>query len=384
MKRNSHIVLILTLLLSVYSCVDTEEKGTSTLFATDTLKVFGLDKSTSNVSDGLQYFFDENSVQAFLFSLSSSKNEIQVFNFQTGLLVERLTFEAEGPAGVGSLSSFYVHRLDSVLLFPNSGNRLFITDAKKRSIQRIDYNVPDGYGNATVSSTFFSARPFLKNGKLLVKTLYQGNYSTISNDELSVRHTSYMIDLKSGETSLLDATFPDDYWSDVRKHFQFSFTATESGMAYSFWGDHNIYFSKPVNSPVQAKPARSEALSTKWEALPLGGDRINRTKYFATSAHYGNLIYDPYREVYYRFSFPKVEIENETDLRLLARFPTKYSIMILSKDMIVLGEQEFSKNSKSEVSNVFVGKEGLYISVNHPESEENKEDFLSFRLYKLQ
>ncbi|OEK04818.1 DUF4221 family protein [Roseivirga misakiensis] len=383
MKKRIQIALFLTLFIGLLGCGSSDTSNSLSLKPVNGLVTFQLDQSTSNVSDGLQYFFDEKTGQELLFSLNTIKNEIQVFDFERNELIKRLAFDVEGPRGVGSIGAFYVHGLDSLLLFPNSGGKLFLVSSIDESLNSIEYQVPEGYGSAEVSTTFFSAKPLVKNGKLIAKTLYQGNYSTVTNQELSRRHTSYAIDLKSGVTNLLSPTFPDDYMRSMKKHFQFSFSATENGIAYSFWGDHNLYFLKDENAQLEEKLARSEALVTEWEALPLGGSRMDRAKYFAGSAHYGNIIYDPYREVYYRFAFPKVEVEDGADIGVLARFPSKFSVMVLSKDLNLIGETELSQTGQYVVSNAFVGRDGLYLSVNHPENEENEEDYLSFKLFKL-
>lgn len=377
--RGVTVFLLFVMLLS--ACGKKATVVPVSLSASKALLRLGLDENTSNISEHLEYYYDQQSRKEFLFSLNTIKNEIQIYDLQNSQLVKNLTFTVEGDRGVGNISAFHVHNLDSIFLFPGNGNRMFLTDSDIKSIQRINYQVPDGYGNAIVSSTYFSAKPYLQHGKLVTKTLYQGNYSTIDNQELSTRHVSYAVVLNSGKAINLSSTYPDDYWADVKKHFQFSFSANENGNVYSFWGDHSLYLSKGLDAEWTKVSARSTYLREQWEALPLGGTRMDRTRYFAASAHYGNIIYDPYREVYYRFVYPKVEVENEQDLRQLALYPVEFSIMILDKNLNILGEKFFKEPFVT--SNVFVGKEGLYMSINHPSNLDNQEDFLSFRLYQL-
>lgn len=372
-------------IISMFTACRTESTDESaSLVATETLLRLPLDENTSNVSAHLEYFYDARSGEEMLYSLNPIRNEIQAYILETDQRVKSLPFEVEGDRGVGNISAFYVHSSDSLLLFPINGNRLFLTDSDAINIERINYRVPDGYGSANVGSTFFSAKPYLKNGKLIAKSLYQGNYSTVDNEELSTRHVSYSIDLNNGDVTSAQHTYPDGYMEEVKKHFQFSFSASVNGIAYSFWGDHNLYLSRNQGQEWSVKPAQSQYMREAWEALPLGGDRMDRAKYFATSAHYGNIIWDTYREVYYRFCYPKVEIEGEEDLRLLAQFPTTFSIIILDKELNILGEEFFDGKEAMVTSNAFVGLKGLYISVNHPESPDNQEDFLSFRLFSLE
>ena len=381
MNKYSGVVACLLLVMLLSACGKTGTLIPVSLSPSETLLRLNLDENTSNISGHLEHYYDQQSGKELLFSLNTIKNEIQVYDLQQRQLHKSLTFAVEGDRGVGNISAFYVHNLDSIFLFPRNGNRVFLTDNEAKAIQRINYQVPDGYGNAIVSSTYFSAKPYLQNGKLVTKTLYQGNYSTVGNQELSTRHVSYAVDLSTGGVDNLPATYPNDYMADVKKHFQFSFSASKNGNVYSLWGDHSLYLSKGLNSEWTRVPARSAYLREQWEALPLGGTRMDRTRYFAASAHYGNIIYDPYREVYYRFVYPKVEVENDQDLRQLALYPVKFSIMILDKNLNTLGEKFFEESFVT--SNVFVGKEGLYMSINHPNNLDNHEDFLSFQLYQL-
>lgn len=381
MSRLQPATFILLALMLSTSCDGDKTEASVSLTASAPLLTFRIDEHTANISPYLDHFFDESSNTEMLISLNRINNELQFFNIENGALVKKLPFEIEGDRGVGAINGFYVLNLDSIFLFPSSGNRLFLTDYSANMIQRINYDVPDGYGNAQVSSTYFSAKPYFSDGKLIVKTLYQGSYSTVSNAELSARHLSYAIDLSTGVVKNLPATFPIDYWSDVKKHFQFSFSGSANGYVYSLWGDHSLYLAKTLSAVWTKMPGRSEHLREEWEALPLGGDRNDRRRYFAASAHYGNIIHDPYRDVYYRFAYPKVETENEDELRQLALFPAKFSIMIFDKDLNILGEQFF--DTPYATSNAFVGKEGLYLSINHPANKENKEDYFTFKLLKV-
>jgi hypothetical protein len=382
MRRITQSLLVLLVIITVASCDNQKAITPVSLIPSENLLTFRIDENTANISAYLEHYYDDKSDTEMLVSLNSINNELQFFNLENGALIKKLPFEMEGDRGVGSISGFYVHNLDSIFLFPSNGNRLFLADYVAKEIKRINYDVPDGYGNTQVSSTYFSAKPYFSDGKLIAKTLYQGSYSRVSNEELSTRNLSYAIDLSNGAVETLPTTYPNDYWSDVKKHFQFSFSASENGYVYSFWGDHSIYISKTIGTEWTKVTARSEYLRGEWEALPLGGDRMDRRRYFAASAHYGNVIYDPFRQVYYRFVYPKIDTESDDDLRQLALYPSKFSIMILDEALNTLGEQFF--DSPFLTSNAFVGKEGLYLSINHPENEENQEDYLSFKLLSLE
>jgi hypothetical protein len=57
--------------------------------------------------------------------------------------------------------------------------------------------------------------------------------------------------------------------------------------------------------------------------------------------------------------------------------------MVLNEQLEVITEKLF-ENQAYLPNNAFVGREGLYLSMNHPENEANKEEYLSFKLLKLE
>jgi len=383
MYKGLQLTLLFLSFFVLDACQGDNKASFVSLIASEELLSFELDGSTSNISTFLELYYDENANRELLFSLNQMNNEVQVYDLESQQLINRMPFDVEGERGVGNISGFHVQNLDSLFLFPNNGNRLFLTDSKAEEIRRIDYRVPDGYGNAQVTSSYFSANAFLQSGQLVVKTLYQGNYSNINNQELGKKYLSSAIDLSSGLAEHIPITYPEDYMEDVKKHFQFSLSTSDNGTVYSFWADHELYLMKTSTSERSKIEAASQYLGGEWEALPLGGDRLDRARYFATSAHYGNIIYDPFRSVYYRFCYPKVDVSSDEDLRMQALYPSTFSVMILDKELNVLGEEFFNKDVKLLTSNVFVGSKGLYISVSHPDNVLNEEAYMRFKLYEL-
>lgn len=100
------------------------------------------------------------------------------------------------------------------------------------------------------------------------------------------------------------------------------------------------------------------------------------------TAKYGNLIHDPYRNVYYRFAFQDTPLEADEDLQVASVFRKNFSIIILNKDYKVIGEY-FSPNNLYLPSLFFVAKDGLYISSNHVKNPDFSEDRLVFKRFTL-
>jgi hypothetical protein len=384
--------LSLVLIILFYGCDDNKNSNQTdfkeasynvNLVESDEILQFKVDSETSNISDFLTYF-GEDKKASLLFSLNIYIYELQIYDLTSGGLIKRIPLEMNGQRGVGPIKGVHVQSLDSIFLFPLHDNSVYISDTSGVKLDRIDYKTPNGYIIPEVQSTFFSAIPTISNNKLIVKTLYDGNYRQFTNETLSKKHVAYAIDLSTGETSLIPHYFPKDYWKGGMKHHQFSVTYSKNSSVYAFYGDHSLYYSNSITAKLQAKNVASKYLDKEIEIFPINGDREERVKYYSVSNHYGNIHYDKYRNVYYRFCYPRNDQIMKDDLMKNAQFPELFSIMILDKDLNIIGETLFDHNKEFVPKNVFVGLDGLYVSINHPDNPKNQEDYFSFKLLTLQ
>lgn len=98
---------------------------------------------------------------------------------------------------------------------------------------------------------------------------------------------------------------------------------------------------------------------------------------------YGNMLYDPYREVYYRIAYPRTEMDKGVRAMELLMYGRKcFSIIIIDKDFNVLGETlfpDYTYNSKL----MFIREGGLYISDSHYMNPAFSDDILSFQRFDL-
>lgn len=116
---------------------------------------------------------------------------------------------------------------------------------------------------------------------------------------------------------------------------------------------------------------------------PLPRDQKKGPKASLEVARYGDLVYDPYRKVYYRFAYPAVELADEVDWLGRAVYGRKKcSIIILDEDFSIKGETLLPE----EVYNTyvyFINKDGLYISKDYQMNYDQSEDFMTFELFDL-
>ena len=101
------------------------------------------------------------------------------------------------------------------------------------------------------------------------------------------------------------------------------------------------------------------------------------------SPSYGNIMYDKYRQVYYRFVYPEVEFDQSEDFLSIFREGRKqFSILILDKELSIIGETLFPVYTYN--SNLaFVNEKGLYLSVSHYKRTDFDENILRFQRIDL-
>lgn len=380
-KQSLYTLAIITFSFLIFGCGNSKpkDKPEASLVPSETIN-FPIDNSTSNVSSFLAYY--DNSGDDLLVSLNQQTNEIQAYSLNEKKLAYQHTYDVDGPKGVGEISAFHIVRFDSIIIFPANKNSVYTSNILKGSVEGLKYEPPLGYTKASFRPSAFPSNSALTNGNLIVKTSFMGNPYLLSDDQMASTHLAYSIDLTSGQTTPLPHFFPKGYWGDKKTYFRFSMSAGPK-FVYSFFGDHNIYYADSPNSKLTPVLAESKYFKKSIDRFPTDGSPEDRGMYPIVTPHYGNIIYDQYREVYYRFCFPAVEIQEGDNISQFLSFPKTFSIIILDKDLNPVGETYFEKNAKLAPYNSFVGKDGLYISINHPENSENKEDFMSFKRFQL-
>ncbi|MCC5919434.1 MAG: DUF4221 domain-containing protein [Cyclobacteriaceae bacterium] len=380
------IIYLGLICLIIASCTSQEaskegaEKLSLGFEPTDERILFELDSFTPNVGIMNQY------KSGYFYNLNPQKNTIYRYKLGEKSIDQQIIFEREGPNSM-SIFGFHVHTPDSIFLFPRSGGEIAIVNAKGQWIREIKYEVPSYHTNAFVLSSYMESRPYFieESGILLVKTHIDGDHSQLSKEELSERMITYAIPFNQDAKVVRGHNYPKDYWKGGKKLFEPSFAVSKNGrVVYSLFGSHDLYYADQLGEKLKTKTAKSTFLPEKIPLLPEDGSPLEKQKYFQASPHYRTVTYDPYRSVFLRFVYPEPNLERieQDEIRELQRFPQTFSIQIFNENLDLLGEELFEKNSFIPAE-FFITEEGLYISESHVRNENQKEDELSFRLFKI-
>lgn len=366
---------ILTIFIIVISCH--HEKGVDkpvkpsynyNLAPTEKIMQFDIESNIVNRSLCLIPYVDDDSTQ-YLYYLSAYSNNLCVFNLDEMQLEKTIQFKQKGPDGVGNVWGFEVTSSDSIWLTSMFGRHLCLMDSNAKLLRKYDCSkykqeAPIGY---LVARTLENMRMGFKDSKIYL-AYYPGVEKNNSQSLLpeDIRFVAE-IDTINKTVQTLNIGFPEDFW-DVSDYPTFpGFFVAKNRFYVNYMYSDRIAVSADgvhwITHQVQSK-------YTKLGKLYSMGQGLN--------THYPRLVYDPFRDIFYRFvihGHPRIEGREFLDY---LRHPQNVSIIILDSKMNIIGETKFPPDIYDE-SGFFILKDGLYLSRSHPYNPEYNIDKLTFQ-----
>jgi hypothetical protein len=112
-------------------------------------------------------------------------------------------------------------------------------------------------------------------------------------------------------------------------------------------------------------------------------DAKSRSEFREKNYRYFQMVYDPYRRVFYRqVLHPHYDFETGTIYSSTMDRPEGFSVVIFDEDFKKLGEVDFPSSTYG-YQMWYVGPEGLYISKSNYNNPDMREDFMDFDLFEL-
>ena len=106
----------------------------------------------------------------------------------------------------------------------------------------------------------------------------------------------------------------------------------------------------------------------------LPNDFLSVVKETCEMPSYGNIMYDEYCKVYYRFVYPETELETGLNYRkILHNGKKEFSIIIMDESFNIIGETKFPPFTY--VPHIcFINEEGLFLCTSHFMREDYSDD----------
>lgn len=216
--------------------------------------------------------------------------------------------------------------------------------------------------------------------------IYLNQYLKSKNDgydgnDLASYPIAVEVNMKNGMAQKLPLKYPKlwakkllypifDYSREFDgKNFIFSFNVSD----YIYVTDDNISFEKYL---CKSEYLKSEPINY------YNPDPYIAKKQNVENASYGSVLYDKYRNVYYRFVYPQCELSKQDDLSEAFKTRKQFSIIILNSKFQIIGESLFPENIYMPRM-FFIKEDGLYISNNNFNNPEFNENALKFQRFEL-
>lgn len=374
MKKNEKlsIALFVSLLVSCSESNHSEYK----LINTNKQLLFELDSNTKNELFNYSIYSDVDK-SYFAFQAPGS-NRILFYDLGSQRKEFEINPSIEGNNGVGLVNGFFIHNLDSIYI-PNF-------DLKEISLINRNCTVIDKYmyekdENGQELSINYYSSAYLKQFENIGRDLYlySGPNRFLEKDPVTIK-----FNMDTHKIIALPFNYPEYPGSDTKlKKYgletAFSRCYNSKNFIYSFYYDENIYIASMDHQSIHTIPVKSEF----FDKVILPGELTAQPNEFCEKPWYGNLLYDKYREVYYRIAYPKSTIEkNIRPMELLGYGRKNFSIIILDKNLKKIGETlfpDYTYNSRIMI----ILEDGLYISDSHYLNPNFNDDILSFRKFEL-
>ncbi len=356
------------------------EHHQSLLIKTDSIKKFFLDEETKYNLNYL-YFFEDKSIEYLAF-LNYSLNQILFYDFKTCELELKISLEKEGPKGIGVASGLYIKDFDNIYISSYVFPGLIKIDKEGNIIQKIAYGkTPDGYQilPSYAPSSYPSLEPVILDNTMFISQKFAAQFNEAEKTPLTVS-----VDTISGSCMSYPLYFNIFKQNDNPHKITstlYSRIYNDNSFIYSPFTDDFIYIASIDHSKIKKIKVKSKYIedsSIEQTRNPQKGAKEN-----LELPRYGNLIYDKYRNVYYRFAYHKTVLEDDINWVGRAVYGRKkFSVIILDDNFQVIGETLFPEGIyNSYVS--FVHEDGLYISKDYQMNFEQSEDFATFELFRL-
>ena len=324
--------------------------------------------------DGKEYLHFENSRKGLY--------EIITFDLEKQEVHKRIPIHPEGPDGIPAMfGSKPYPNSKNYLIFQGKAFRITQMTENGKVLRNYQLKSPGKFVRVMLGS-FCYLPSFVRDSVLYFDQRCAGKRN------LEYYPLFASLDLKTGELDWaplnLPKTFDGDY-SHITSgdSFTYDYNYKDNRLVCSFTESDSIMVTDDLTN-VKYYNAKSQFLR---KMTPYINDKditvaglVRRME----NPKYWHLMYDKYRDVYYRFAEMPCELaDNEDPYDNFAPRAREFSVIVLDKDFNIIGETKFP-GSKYFYKMSFVGRDGLYISENNLANPEFDEDKLVFACFKLE
>jgi hypothetical protein len=345
---------------------------------------FQLDSVTSQESTYIQLLEisealnQESSV--FFCMLNRFENAIQIFEYNSGMLLFKISLQKEGVNGIGALDGFTIVNFDSIFVHNYYANKVFLVN-REGCIKNSYAIIPEDKTHIPMPTS--TSRPIIfSNNKLYFNTFGTSDPWKVKSKTLDQIVLSLDLEKKSSQYFL---SYPKIYqrgvWGTVFHFLYSSYDPHKNTFTYSFPLDDNICITNHDDYLAEFYAGSKFDVGAK---EPLFKERMTsqptfeeRTRYNLTMLSYKNVYFDPYSGFTFRIALLPINEDDYHSGDPIKSRIQKTSIIILDQDKRKVGEIQLPPYLYL-TDMVFFTKEGVHIA-----RKDENEDILTFDVFNV-
>jgi|GEM_PF-4228008 len=350
---------------------DLDQNG-ELFYRMDTLKI-KIDDKTSYTYHRFNTFKDQDDF--YLVRYQGSTHSLLFFDLDKEKLTKTIKMDRGGPNAIGDVQNFYIHNLDSIFIFDLGNLKIMNDEAEVYYGLNIYASAPQDW---LVSFANAEAKPFYHAGlkRLILKKSLRRGASQAEREE------PFLITLDL-ETKVFESIGPlhADFMRNADVGFGpyhgvnftntdslvlYNYAVSSSVYSYNLFTDEHLGFDGDVNSISNQAPEFKNAPTQAF---------ISSYR-FETPIFY-NLLYDPYRQLYYRLHRTAKNYEPGMTNTLMN---TIFYVSVFNREMRFLEEFELGKNIYSQFT-AFVTPKGLALNASFKAFPLIEEENMIFHVF---
>jgi hypothetical protein len=340
------------------------------------------------ILDSIEYnnysVYQDSSGVSFIFLLNEATANFEIYNLEEKSLVLKKPYLnlIGAPDEYGEINSIYFHNFDSIFIAQHFLISLIDTSqiifSKIINDPESDLNPEAFYLNQGEFPIFYDSEA----KGLLIQTycsackFYENNYFESPIESI----------IKFDSKSILK--FPTQYSRKYLEGYygfanQVHRTTYNEFSYYSFPIDPNIYEFNRKNNTLNILGGRSNFQITEPNTLErkYKDDSNRKFRHMYQVPFYHQVIFDPYRNYFYRFFSKSLPLKNE-DGTYNSWGDKELILMVFNSKFELLEEVKLGKHKYSTTKS-FVTKDGLFISNSHYKNSNYDKKSIRFNLFKF-
>ena len=348
--------------------------------------VFPLDEQTYYLSKSM-FQFEENGKEYLHFeNTQKSLYDIVIFDIENKQIAKRIPLHKTGPNGLPAVfGSRPSPGSQYILVAQNNISRISSINDKGEVIRNYNFQTPESQFTSLHLGSYYNTSGFVKDSCLFLKIGIPK--PDMKREDWPKTHMFASLDLKTGKIKWTPIFYPPIFKEEYENidggyGFSYDYNYKESRLVCGFFGYDSLMVTDNLKH-IRWYNAKSKYLKSMKPKLGNAMAGINSIIEFCETPKYWHIMYDKYRNVYYRFAeMPYKLAPNESPYD--EPKGKEFSVIVLNEDFEIIGETKFP-GKKYFYKMSFVGREGLYISENNlenPQFDENKLVFTCFKIKK--